>query len=86
MIKNNKAACEDPENKVEHGGEMVQPVWVEQESWGMEAPDCLPSPWSRDNHHGNNMDGFMNNYNWTVPDDILHQNCVLRLRSFLCYT
>jgi len=26
------------------------------------------------------MDGFMNSYNWTVPDDIVHKNCVLRLR------
>ncbi|XP_063687196.1 protein DD3-3-like [Bolinopsis microptera] len=78
MLMNNKAECE--EQWVEHGGEMVQPVWMEKGAWNMDPPACLPSPWSRDNHHGNNMDGFMNNYNWTVPEDILHKNCALRLR------
>lgn len=77
-IMNNKEECEN--HWVEHGGQMVQPVWVESGTWNMDPPECLPSPWSRDNHHGNNMDGFMNNYNWTVPEDILHKNCVLRLR------
>ena len=78
MLMNNKADCE--EQWVEHGGEMVQPVWTEKGAWDSDPPACLPSPWSRDNHHGNNMDGFMNNYNWTVPEDILHKNCALRLR------
>jgi len=78
MLMNNKADCE--EQWVEHGGEMVQPVWMEKGAWDSDPPACLPSPWSRDNHHGNNMDGFMNNYNWTVPEDILHKNCALRLR------
>ena len=47
---------------------------------GVAAPECLPSPWSRDNHHGNNKDGFMNSYNWTIPEDWVEENCVIRLR------
>lgn len=77
MLMNNKEDCENQE--VEHGGEIVNPEWVEKGKFGMAAPDCLPSPWSRDNHHGNNLDGFPNSYNWTVPDNV-NRNCVLRLR------
>lgn len=77
-MMNNKAACES--HSVEHGGEYITPVWVEKPSWNIDPPTCMASPWSRDNHHGNNMDGFMNNYNWTVPSDLIHKNCVMRLR------
>jgi hypothetical protein len=78
MTMNNQADCES--HQVEHGGELITPEWVEIGSHNVPAPDCMASPWSRDNHHGNNLDGFMNSYNWTVPDSLLHQNCVLRMR------
>jgi len=57
------------------------------------APDCVASPWSRDNHLGNGMSGFANSYNWTLPTQSMANsnnplgciknnncNCVLRLR------
>lgn len=78
VIMNNKAECEA--QKVEHGGELVSPVWAEEGSWDIPAPECVKAPWSRDNHHGNNKDGFANSYNWTVPEHTLHENCVLRFR------
>ena len=59
---------------------MVSPEWIETGAHNIPAPDCLQSPWSRDNHHGNNMDGFPNTYNWTIPHHTIHKNCVLRLR------
>ena len=80
-MMNNKEACESA--KVEHGGEYVTPKWVEIGAWESPAPDCVASPWSRDNHHGNNKGGYMNSYTWIVPDDILHKNCVLRMRYVL---
>lgn len=42
-------------------------------------PDCLPAPWSRDNHLGNGFDGNTNRYNWTIPNDP-NPSCVLRIR------
>lgn len=77
-LANNKEDCEG--TPVEYGGEMVKLKWIETGEHGIDAPDCLASPWSRDNHHGNNKDGFMNSYNWTVPDSLIHTNCALRLR------
>jgi len=60
-------------------------TWVMQEPWGIKAPDCVEVPWSRENHLGNGVDGWANNYNMTIPkgescvadDDCV---CVLRLR------
>ena len=53
--------------------------WVPHPPFGINAPDCLLSPKSRDNHNGNGPGGFPNTYNWTIPDDV-NENCVLRLR------
>lgn len=78
MMMNNKEDCEAHE--VEHGGELITPNWVEKGAHKIPPPACIKAPWSRDNHHGNNLDGFPNTYNWTVPDTLLHKNCVLRLR------
>jgi plastocyanin len=43
------------------------------------APDCQAPMWSRDNHLGSTNDGYMQNYNWTVPADI-NDVCFLRVR------
>eukprot|EP01112_Ceratiomyxa_fruticulosa_P014502 TRINITY_DN4157_c0_g1_i4.p1 TRINITY_DN4157_c0_g1~~TRINITY_DN4157_c0_g1_i4.p1 ORF type:complete len:1284 (+),score=241.55 TRINITY_DN4157_c0_g1_i4:155-4006(+) len=48
-------------------------------SWGIGAPDCVQTVWSRDNHHGNTMEGFMANYNWTIPDTPSNK-CAFRMR------
>lgn len=49
---------------------------------GLGKPDCVMSPWSRDNHLGSGENGYMNSYNWTIPrvpaaDAI---SCVIRMR------
>jgi hypothetical protein len=77
---NNAKACTDSGNR-----------WLEDGEWDLSAPDCLKSPWSRDNHLGNGitdvMSGHMNHYNWTLPtggqEDCIGKDdcrCVLRLR------
>jgi len=76
-LANNKEDCEV---EVSHGGKSVKPTWIETGAHAVPAPECLPSPWSRDNHHGNNKDGFMNSYNWTIPEDWVEEKCVIRLR------
>jgi len=77
-IPNNKEQCEkiryppgDP------SGEKA--VWYEYPANGDPAPDCILSPWSRDNHNGNGRNGYMNVYNWTVPKIEAH-SCVMRIR------
>lgn len=40
----------------------------------------LKCDYSRDNHHGNTLDGYPASYNWTIPDDVISDNCVLRIR------
>jgi len=65
-------------------------TWTNAPAWGISPPDCIASPFSRENHLGNGAmtPGFTNSYNWTLPtsstllpclntDDC---NCVLRLR------
>jgi hypothetical protein len=44
--------------------------WRCEGSFGTSAPVCQTAAWSRDNHLGNGMTGFMNNFNWTLPDSI----------------
>jgi hypothetical protein len=53
--------------------------WLETPSWGIAAPECLPAPFSRDNHLGNGVTGYPNTYNWTIPN-YPSKSCVLRLR------
>jgi len=61
--------------------------WVEYPAWGISAPDCVATHFSRDNHLGNGPDGWANTYNWTLPraadETCIQENnceCVLRLR------
>jgi len=44
------------------------------------APDCLPAPFSRDNHLGITADGYHMNYRWVIPSFSKAINCVLRIR------
>jgi len=62
-------------------------VWQEIPAFGIPAPVCVQSAWSRDNHLGNSIDGFAASFNWTLPmrtqeSCIINDNCncVLRLR------
>jgi hypothetical protein len=47
--------------------------------------ECLPTMYSRDNHHGNTATGVMWNYNWTIPNNP-SDACVVRLRYASCLT
>jgi hypothetical protein len=66
----------------------AQHTWNTQAAWGIPAPDCRLTPWSRDNHNGNGANGYTNTYNWTIPTHTQEPcintdsgcNCVLRLR------
>jgi len=50
-------------------------------SHGINAPDCIPAPFSRDNHLGITADGYTMHYKWTIPTSYSNgANCVLRVR------
>ena len=60
-------------------GELVG-VWTEvKPEEGLEAPDCVETISSRDNHLGNTQGGFPTYYNWTIPN-LPHEHCALRIR------
>jgi hypothetical protein len=42
-------------------------------------PQCLKAAWSRANHLGNGIGGFMNGYNLTFPRDF-REHCAMRIR------
>lgn len=63
--------------KTENG---IKAVWTEIKSHGLPAPDCRETEFSRDNHLGNGLGGHPNVYNWTIPNNINHEQCILRLR------
>jgi hypothetical protein len=43
--------------------------WVDSPAHGINAPECMQAPWSRENHLGNGITnpGFANNFNVTMP-------------------
>jgi len=53
--------------------------WKVSKPWGIPSPECLQTEWSRDNHLGNGVNGEMNSYWWTIPDQV-DDSCVLRIR------
>eukprot|EP00300_Choanocystis_sp_HF-7_P042744 c9442_g2_i1.p1 GENE.c9442_g2_i1~~c9442_g2_i1.p1 ORF type:complete len:447 (+),score=99.18 c9442_g2_i1:29-1342(+) len=58
-------------------------TWTCGGMWGLPAPECFTIPWNRDNHLGNNLFGYPNHYNWTLPalpDGLDTMRCVLRMR------
>jgi hypothetical protein len=86
--------CADPTNNGAQAAENNEPAclaaahkWVEVPAWGIPPPVCVQSPWSRDNHLGNSIDGFQASFNWTLPSQNEESciandncNCVLRIR------
>jgi len=82
---NNQEDCEfvdpdaPPKIDPETGEEIGPGTWTMSGRHGIDPPKCYPSQYARDNHHGNGVDGHMNSYNWTIPDDP-HKNCVVRIR------
>jgi len=72
--------CKNYRHVINREGEhVVTGKWEKVASHNIPAPECIPSPKSRDNHNGNGIGGFANTYNWTIPDDV-NENCALRLR------
>jgi len=82
LVPNNKADCEEKGH-----------TWEEVPSWGLPAPDCVPTFYARDNHLGNSyiFGKLMTNvYKWKVADvvvddpgsdkDFQYGSCVLRFR------
>jgi hypothetical protein len=70
-------------------------TWNTVPAWGVAAPDCIQTSFTRENHLGNSFGGFEDTYNWTVPSAIPTNwtqglssdcvagsdcNCVLRIR------
>eukprot|EP00002_Diphylleia_rotans_P005129 TRINITY_DN141_c0_g2_i1.p1 TRINITY_DN141_c0_g2~~TRINITY_DN141_c0_g2_i1.p1 ORF type:complete len:629 (-),score=109.63 TRINITY_DN141_c0_g2_i1:254-2140(-) len=53
-------------------------VWKTQ-TFNLPAPECLENPLARDNHLGNMENGYMVNYNWTIPNTLC-ERAVLRIR------
>jgi len=91
-----KGICTDPANKLNSGTALPNNEidcgtaglnWTMIPSWGIDAPQCLPTPLTRDNHLGNAITGYQASYNWTLPDAGQEKcikdnncNCVLRIR------
>lgn len=62
-------------------------TWETQAAFGIPAPECKFSAFSRDNHLGNTIDGQTANYTWILPNAKVEPcitagtcNCVLRIR------
>jgi len=57
-------------------------VWTRVAPFGLPAPTCRENQYQRDNHHGNARPGlgFPATFNFTIPDWIVHERCVLRIR------
>ena len=53
--------------------------WETVQAHGIDKPDCIQAPYSRDNHLGNGIGGQPNRYEWKVPNDI-QARCALRIR------
>ena len=43
-------------------------------------PVCEAAPYQRDNHHGNGEGRNFVGHKWTVPEQLVHSNCAIRIR------
>ena len=79
---NNKKACETPDAARTDADKAKAQEWVETGKFDIDAPECLDGKnfWSRVNHLGNGRDGYPVMYNWTIPEDLEFDSCVLRIR------
>ncbi|XP_055882280.1 protein DD3-3-like isoform X2 [Biomphalaria glabrata] len=80
VLPNNKNACETFELPKNIDSEIRKPVWKEFPAHGVPAPECRETEYSRDNHLGNGYGGHPLMYNWTIPNYLEHESCVLRIR------
>jgi hypothetical protein len=75
-----QAACEEVNYFDQMLNTTVRGSWKTREAFNVEAPLCLDSPWTRDNHLGNDAGGETAVYRWKVPSDWIHDRCALRIR------
>jgi len=76
IIPINKEDCEDLE-----GAEWVSSApHTYPNGENMKPPICQEAPYQRDNHHGNGDSGYFVGYKWTVPENLVHPNCAVRIR------
>ncbi|GFR70427.1 protein DD3-3-like [Elysia marginata] len=85
LLPNNKEKCEQYELPKSvsldgTGHTSRKPKWQEFPSHGVAPPECREAEWTRDNHLGNTLGGNPPMFNWTIPTNIQHENCVLRIR------
>ena len=76
IIPINKDDCEDLEG--------AQWVLSEPHTYpsgkSMSPPVCMEAPYQRDNHHGNGDSRYFVGHKWTVPEDLVHPSCSIRIR------
>jgi len=80
QLPNNKEDCEKYVLNKNIESKVRKPEWREFPAHNVPAPDCRETDFSRDNHLGNGIGGHPNTYQWTVPDNVEQENCVLRIR------
>ena len=61
-------------------GNVFRGNWTVFEPHGIDPPACQESPYTRINHLGNIEGGYPAVYNWTLPPNVEHERCVVRIR------
>ncbi|XP_005096259.1 protein DD3-3 [Aplysia californica] len=80
QLPNNEEDCKKFELPAKIKSDIRKPQWVEFPAHGVAAPDCRETDFTRDNHLGNGIGGYPNMFNWTIPNNVEHENCILRIR------
>eukprot|EP00854_Cymbomonas_tetramitiformis_P009810 gene9810-11623_t len=77
-----RGQCLDPEHNTQAACEDAGATWEVSAGFDLDPPECVLARWSRDNHHGNGLDGYSLNYNWTLPEPPHADGttCALRMR------
>ena len=52
----------------------------------MPPPMCIEAPYQLDNHHENGDSRYFVGYKWTVPEDLAHTSCSIRIRYYITST
>lgn len=84
--------CRVPASVLESNGTILLPIsqseclkvpgasWDRQAAWNVSAPVCRTAESTRDNHLGDTARGVNFAFNWTVPEELAGQKCILRVR------
>ncbi|GFO01893.1 protein dd3-3-like [Plakobranchus ocellatus] len=65
---------------IDDTGKSRKPEWRRFPSHDVPPPECREMKWINDNHLGNTFGGHLPMFNWTIPNHIQHENCVIRIR------